>query len=54
METAKRSKAEILQALRNLQKQKEAFEERADRKIRTDDARRNISYIIGTVLLIYL
>jgi hypothetical protein len=33
METTKRSKTEILQALRNLQKQKEAFEERADRKL---------------------
>ena len=29
----KRSRKEILEALRNLQKQKEAFEERADRKI---------------------
>ncbi len=33
METTKRSRKEILEALRNLQKQKEAFEERADRKI---------------------
>lgn len=33
METTKRSREEILEALRNLQKQKEAFEERADRKI---------------------
>lgn len=33
METTKRSKQEILEALRNLQKQKEAFEERADRKL---------------------
>ena len=33
METTKRSREEILEALRKLQKQKEAFEERADRKI---------------------
>jgi len=33
METTKRSREEILEALRNLQKQKEAFEDRADRKI---------------------
>lgn len=33
MEITKRSKKEILEALRNLQKQKDAFEERADRKL---------------------